>query len=153
MQKNPLFQSVGHNPANLPLEELRRQWAEAWGLKPHLKIGRTMLIKSLEYKTQKQGTGGLHPDQHQRLKKLIAAYKRNPHCFDENIHGLKPGTRLVKIWKEKRHSVLVIENGFEYQDKIFTSLSEVAVAITGSRWNGWVFFGLKKHKRYSKVMA
>lgn len=141
------------NLKTLPLAELRQIWAEAWGTQPHAKIGRTMLIKSLEYKRREQTMGGLSPDLQQRLKILVAAYKRNPRYFDEDVHGLKPGTRLVKTWKETRHTVLVVKNGFEYEDRIYTSLSEVAFAITGSRWNGWVFFGLKKHNRKMEAQA
>lgn len=135
------------NLKTLPLAELRQIWAEAWGTAPHAKIGRTMLIKSLEYKRREQAMGGMPPELQKRLKTLVAVYKRNPRYFDEDVHGLKPGTRLVKTWKESRHTVLVVKNGFEYEDRIYTSLSEVAFAITGSRWNGWVFFGLKKHNR------
>lgn len=117
------------------------------GMAPHAKIGRTMLEKSLAYKLREQEAGGLDPDLRERLKKLVSGYKRNPRCFDDNIQRLKPGTRLVKIWKETRHSVLVLVNGFEYDGRIYSSLSEIAATITGSRWNGWVFFGIKKHRR------
>lgn len=141
------------NLKTLSLPELRQMWAMAWGKEPHAKIGRTMLIKSLEYKPRELATGGISPHLQQRLKALVTAYKRNPRCFDEDVHGLKPGTRLVKTWKENRHVALVVKNGFEYEDRIYTSLSEVAFAITGSRWNGWVFFGLKKHNRKTEAQA
>lgn len=141
-----------HNDlTNLQLAELRQIWAGVWGMQPHARIGRTMLIKSIEYKRQEQNTGGPPREQQQRLKALVTAYKRNPGYFDESLHGLKPGTRLVKTWKENRYAVLVVRNGFEYEDRIYTSLSEVAFAITGSRWNGWVFFGLKKHNRKAEA--
>ncbi len=129
----------------LPTVELRKLWQGVWNIKPHASIGRTMLIKSIQFKRrQKETPPG--PEMEKKLKQLVASYKRNPRCFDENIVGIKPGTRIVKIWKEKRHSVMVLENGFEYQDKTFTSLTEVARSITGTHWNGWVFFGLKKKK-------
>jgi hypothetical protein len=140
------------NFTNMSLTELRQQWAEVWGKNPHAKIGRMMLIKSLEYKRREQETGGML-DLQKRLKTLVAAYKRNSRYFDEGVHGIKPGTRLVKTWKEKRHTVLVVKNGFEYEDRIYTSLSEIAATITGSRWNGWVFFGLKKHNRKTETEA
>lgn len=133
--------------SELSLPELRRQWAQAWGIEPHAHIGRKMLTVSLEYKHRELAAGGLPLEVQQRLKVLIAAYKRNPRYFDEGLHGLKPGTRLVKTWREKRHTVLVTRQGFEYEGKTYTSLSEIATTITGSRWNGWVFFGLKKQNR------
>lgn len=135
------------NLNELPLAELRQQWAQAWGIQPHIHIGRKMLVQSLEYKRQEQAAGGIPPDVQQRLKALITAYKRNPRYFDEGLHGLKPGTRLVKTWREKRHAVLVTKYGFEYDGKTYTSLSEIASTITGSRWNGWVFFGIKKQSQ------
>jgi hypothetical protein len=99
-----------------------------------------MLERSLAYKIQ----GGLNPEQDARLDQLIKEYKRNPACFDERAGALKPGTRLVRTYNNKKHSVLVKADGFEYQDQIYSSLSKVANDITGKRWNGWVFFGLKK---------
>ena len=58
-----------------------------------------------------------------------------------------PGTRFVRIWKDCRYEVLAHENGFEYEGRMFRSLSAVAREITGTRWNGKIFFGLKKGKR------
>jgi len=124
----------------LPLQELREQWAAAWGRKPHSRIGRVMLEKSLAYKLQ----GGTGLQQQARLNQLIKEYKRNPACFDKRAGALKPGTRLVRIHNGKKHSVLVKADGFEYQNQTYSSLSKIANDITGKRWNGWVFFGLKK---------
>lgn len=134
----------GPTPENLPLNELRQVWAQAWGFEPHVRIGRTMLEKSLAYKRRELECGGLSPDQQKRLDQLIKQYKRNPGCFDETAGTLKPGTRLVRTYDGKKHSVIVKEVGFEYQGQDYTSLSKIANDITGKSWNGWVFFGLKK---------
>lgn len=151
MRKPQHLQPNNQDINHLPLSELRQKWAIAWGVPPHAKIGRAMLTKSLEYKIREQETGGQKPQRHERLKKFISTYKRNPRCFDDNVQRLKPGTRLVKIWKEKRHSVLVLANGFEYDGRAYSSLSEIAATITGSRWNGWVFFNIKKHRRNTDI--
>jgi hypothetical protein len=132
------------NLASLSLDDLRQKWSLAWGQNPHPRIGRTMLLKSLEYKILEQESGGLTPEQRQRLMQMIKSYKRNPNFFDENVPVLKPGTRLVRNWNGKRYSVLVQNAGYEYKDKLYKSLSQVAFEITGTRWNGWVFFDLKK---------
>lgn len=129
---------------NLPLNGLRALWAELWGIAPHKGIGPALLQKSIDYKVREQEGRGLNADQCARLNQLIKQYKRNPRCFDERCSALKPGTRLVRKWKGKQHSVLVKSNGFEYQDKIYTSLSQIANNITGTRWNGHVFFGMKR---------
>ena len=62
----------------------------------------------------------------------------------QSKNGILPGTRFVRIWKGCRYEVLAQEKGFEYDGRIFRSLSAVAREITGTRWNGRLFFGLKK---------
>lgn len=141
MEKTILDHNVIGHLTSLSIEELRQEWASAWGLQPHARIGRSMLEKSLAYKQPGQG---LTSDQQKRLEQLIKQYKRNPNCFDENVSVLKPGTRLVRSWNGTRHSVLVQTAGYEYKGKIYGSLSQIASEITGTRWNGWIFFGLKK---------
>ena len=128
----------------LSLEKLRDQWAKAWGRIPHRYIGRKMLERSLEFKQRARGEDGLTPEQKQRLNKLIKAYKRNPNYFDEGRMVLKPGIKLVREWQGHKHVVTVTHDGFEYQNVRYNSLSKIANDITGSRWNGWLFFGLKK---------
>jgi hypothetical protein len=141
MRKTILDHNIISHLTNLSLEELRREWASVWGMQPHTRIGRSMLEKSLAYKRRGQS---LTLDQQKRLDQLIKQYKRNSNCFDENAPVLKPGTRLVRNWNGVRYSVLVQTVGYEYRDKIYSSLSQIASEITGTRWNGWVFFGLKK---------
>lgn len=131
--------------AQLSLTELRRQWAEVWGIQPHRYIRREMLEKSLEFKQRQRRGEGLTLEQRKRLDNLIAQYKRNPEHFDQvNMSAIKPGTRLVRVWQGKRYNVIIRATGYEYDGKIFKSLSQIASDITGTRWNGWVFFGLKE---------
>lgn len=99
-----------------------------------------MLERSLAYKLQAE----LSPEQQTQLNQLIKEYRRNPACFDERVGALKPGTRLVRVYNGIKHNVLVKSDGFEYLDQTYSSLSKIANYITGKRWNGWVFFGLKK---------
>lgn len=141
MRKTNLDHNIPSHLTNLSIEELRREWASVWGMQPHTRIGRSMLEKSLAYK---QRGKDLTLDQQKRLEQLIKQYKRNPNCFDENVPILKPGTRLIRNWNGNRHSVLVQVAGYEYNGKIYGSLSQIASEITGTRWNGWIFFGLKK---------
>lgn len=129
----------------LSLTELRQIWSKLWGIEPHAKIGRTMLEKSLHYKLLQNDICELPKDTNERLNQLVKSYKRNSKYFDEYKPILKPGTRLIRNWNGNRHSVLVLKNGeYEYQGKTYSSLSQIAFHITGTRWNGWVFFGLKK---------
>ncbi len=130
------------NLAKLPLTQLRQLWANAWGRKPHARIGRRMLEKSLEYKTYELNRSFFNKGD-TRLSELIRKYKHNPYSF-ENDAILKIGTRLVRLYGGEKHTVLVRADGFEYAGKNYTSLSKIANDITGKNWNGWVFFGLKK---------
>ena len=144
MQNNQRNQSPDNTIAQMSLPELRQKWAEHWGMAPHARIGRIMLEKSLAFKLRETSGEGLSAEQQKRLDNLVAQYKRNPRIFDERSSTLKPGIRLVKNYNGQHHSVLVCAEGFEYRDKNYGSLSEIATVITGTRWNGWVFFGLKK---------
>ncbi len=144
MQKTTSNQRLDNNITQLPLEELRQKWAEIWGIKPHGRIARATLEKSLEFKLRENRGEGLTEEQRARFDHLVSAYRRNPRFFDENLSELKPGVRLVKTYNGEHHSVLVHPDGYEYRDKRYGSLSEIAALITGTRWNGWVFFGLKK---------
>ena len=130
----------------LSLKELRALWAKVWRMEPHRRIGRKMMERSLAYKMREQEGYGLTSDQKQRLNKLITAYKRNPNYFDQGHAALKPGMRLIRNWQGKAHAVTVPANGFTYEAREYSSLSTIASEITGSRWNGWVFFGLKNKK-------
>jgi hypothetical protein len=130
--------------ASCSLDELRRQWATLWGMEPPLYLGRAMLVKSIAFKQRQDHGQGLTPEQQKQLATLMKAYRRNPKSFAQDAGALKPGMRLIRMHNDLKHSILVLPHGFEYEGKVYTSLSEIAYAITGTRWNGWVFFGLKK---------
>lgn len=133
----------------LPLDELRQMWSDAWKIKVNLNIGRKILEKSLEYKVLEQQGKGLSPDQLTKLNKLIKVYKQHPQRFETREADLKEGTRLVRIWKGEKHVVTVTGIEFEYRGITYGSLSRIANVITGKKWNGWVFFGLKSKKTKS----
>jgi hypothetical protein len=57
------------------------------------------------------------------------------------------GTRLVREWNGIEHTVTVLRDGFEFAGRKYKSLSAIARAITGTRWNGWRFFGIREIKR------
>ena len=112
---------MSENLKKLPLKDIRSLWATKWNLDHNTRIGRAMLEKSLLYKEH-----GLAPTHEIELKKLTKQYKRNSKCFDET-YALKPGTKLVRNWKGKQHSVTVKTDGFEYKDAIYPNLSEAGV--------------------------
>ena len=129
-------------------DELKQMWKKYHKTTPP-PFNRVFLIKRLAYRIQELAYGGLSKETEQRLDSLAS---------DENGQSNKmpakeqilPGTRLVRGWKGVEHSCTVLDDGFEYQGRRFKSLSAVANCITGSRWNGLVFFGLKKQGRGGK---
>jgi hypothetical protein len=131
---------MNKNLSTIELAQLRQMWAEAWSKKPSKRLGRTLLETSLTFKC----SNTLTPDLQSRLEQLVKSYKRNPNFFDESCNALRPGTQLMRNWKGKKHTVLVKPDGFDFQGRHYTSLSQIANDITGTRWNGHVFFGLKK---------
>ncbi len=149
MKKRQINQSFDYSIAQLSTVDLRQEWAKFWGIQPHRYIRREMLEKSLLYKMRQDAGHGLTSAQQTRLDRLVRAYKKNPSCFDDARINIKPGTRLFRMWNGEKYSVIVLIDGFEYKDRKYSSLSEVASLITGTRWNGWVFFGLKKKKASS----
>jgi len=131
------------NYRSLTLQELRQQWADSWGIEPHRYIGRKMLETSLELKQYQHQNPILYDQKMKQLYKIINSYKRNRNHFKNPIPELSSGAKLIRIWKGEKHIVTVLKDGFEYNQTRFSSLSAIANHITGSRWNGNVFFGLK----------
>lgn len=129
---------------NLDIRELRELWSQLWSRTPHTRMGRTMLEKSILYKQREQQGLGLTPEQKAHLDQLVQQYKNNPKCFDVPSNPLKPGVRLVRMYKEKKYCVVVQPNYFEYRDLKWFSLCAIANDITGTKTDGWKFFGIKR---------
>lgn len=118
----------------LSLAELRERWA-AHVAKPLPRVRRTLLALALAWELQAQVHGGLPSLVQRRLVQLAGGQMRQP---------AKAGTRLVREWKGVLHTVIIdAEQQVHWNGKQWNSLSEVARAITGTRWSGPAFFGLK----------
>jgi hypothetical protein len=121
--------------------ELRDMWHELFGQEPPVR-GRRYLEDRLAYRLQELRFGGLSDRARRKLDALAgqldpkAARRRDP-------DRLLPGTELQRQWQGVEHVVRVREHDFEYNGRSYRSLSAVARAITETRWNGWLFFGLK----------
>jgi acetylornithine/succinyldiaminopimelate/putrescine aminotransferase len=118
--------------------KLRKRWSKAWGKNPHAKISQDMLERSLHYK--KHIEPSISNDVKIRLDKLVTDYKDNQNNLNGSAQALQPGMKLIRNWQGTDHTVTVLENGFEYKGQHYKSLSKIANDITGSRWNGWLFF-------------
>jgi Protein of unknown function (DUF2924) len=130
--------------------ELLTRWREKLKQAPPSHLNKPILVPLLAYRLQEQALGGLKPEYKRRLRQLAETFARNPSRFAEAISSsarIKPGTRLIRQWDGQTHQVTVAEEGFEYKGERFRSLSEIARQITGTRWSGPLFFGLKQGQR------
>ena len=105
--------------------------------------GASLLRRRLAYELQARAHGDLPAEARRRLKRLHQAFKADPAYTPLPGLGLKPGTVLTRTWRGVMHHVDVMDEGFEYRGERFGSLSEIARRITGTRWSGPLFFGLK----------
>lgn len=109
-----------------------------------IKNNHEMLRRRIIYKLQENKFGGLSSKSQAQIKKLNEQLKSGKE--PSNIHELsiKNGTKLLREYQGKKHEVIVLDKGFEYQNKQYRSLSRIAFEITGTKWNGKLFFGVKK---------
>jgi hypothetical protein len=129
-----------------PIETLRQKWRELFEREPPL-YNRRYLESRLAYRIQELAYGGLRPETIERLEALadeLEGKGGRRRCTIES----RPiaGTRLIREWKGVEHCVTVRDEDFEYQGRPYLSLSAIARTITGTRWNGLVFFGLKNQR-------
>lgn len=128
--------------------ELKAQWRELFESEPP-PFNRRYLESRLAYRIQELAYGGLKPSTVRKLEKLGEQLDGG----DRKKSGMRAdrdrpiiGTRLIREWQGDEHVVTVTADGFEWQGRPYKSLSAIARAITGTRWNGWVFFGLKSRR-------
>jgi hypothetical protein len=130
-----------------PTPELKRQWRDLFQTEPP-PYNRRFLESRLAYRIQELAYGGLKPETIERLEALAEQLDggrlevRRRRADDRPIAG----TRLIREWKGVEHTVTVLQDGYEWQGRPYKSLSAVARAITGTRWNGLLFFGLKNQR-------
>ncbi len=128
--------------------ELKQQWRELFGKEPP-PFNRKYIESRLAYRIQELTFGGLKPETVARLEapgeQLDGGHVE---VRRKRVEG-RPiaGTRLIREWQGVEHTVTVLHDGYEWQGRPYRSLSAAARAITGTRWNGLVFFGLKSQGR------
>ena len=96
---------------------------------------------------QQQAAGGLTPQVQKTLRDMARSLAQGAPPSKAPMGPLKAGTRLLRTWQAESHEVLVLEKGFSYRGTTYASLSEIARIITGARWSGPLFFGLKPPSR------
>jgi hypothetical protein len=129
------------------IADLKQKWRDLFEAEPP-PYNRRFLEHRLAYRIQELTYGGLKPETLRRLRALAETLdggdpqRRRQPANDRPIAG----TRLIREYQGVEHCVTVRDDGYEYQGCPYKSLSAIARAITGTRWNGLVFFGLKSHQ-------
>ena len=130
-----------------PTPDLKQQWRDLFETEPP-PYNRRFLESRLAYRIQELAYGGLKPETIARLEALGQQLDGGNMVLRRTRAEEKPisGTRLIREWQGVEHCLTVRDHDYEYQGRPYKSLSAAARAITGTRWNGWVFFGLKNQR-------
>jgi hypothetical protein len=132
-------------------EELRKRWKLLFGRPAPKSLRRKFMARAVAYQMQVAAYGGLSAATKRRLREIAIAV-RNGDC--PGVFGgvqIKPGTQLIRQWRNTTHTVMVLDEGFALDGRTYKSLSATAKAITGTNWNGYAFFGIKRAARGNKA--
>ena len=122
---------------SLSRTDLVERWVGLHGSPPLQTMTEGLLARGIAYEMQVRQLGGLTPPE---MKALGALARGRP---NPSLGAIKAGTRLYRSWRGVTQEVLVLESGYSWRSKSYASLSQVARAITGTRWSGPRFFGLQ----------
>jgi hypothetical protein len=127
----------------LGLNELRARWRQLYETAPPPRFSRDLLQRAVAYRMQEQLLGGLKLTTRRLLQRIAEAARERKPLKLTPVRRLEPGAILVREWNGTKHRVIILESGVRFRDQRYRSLSEVARLITGNRWSGPLFFGLK----------
>lgn len=137
----------------MPPAQLRSLWRDTYR-SPAPDIGRDLLRRGIANRLQERLHGKLPNATKREIERLRKRLERTGKAGHMHAISLKTGTRLVRSWNGKSYHVLVCDDGFEFQERNYKSLSHIAREITGAHWSGPRFFGLKKRAGYqSKAIS
>jgi hypothetical protein len=133
--------------AELDTPALRREWRRLYRSHPPQHIRRDLLILAIAWKLQERVYGGLTAAQKRKLVGIAEEFRKSGELSGSPAIRVKPGMRLVREWRGDTHTVLVLEDGFEWNGNYRPSLSAIAREITGTQWSGPRFFGLQRRPK------
>jgi hypothetical protein len=130
---------------DLDVQQLRSRWHTAFGRRPPPHLSRHLLFRTLAYRLQTDRWGDLDTESRRLLDRSDSPEKAGQRALDlsRRTVELRPGTILSREWNGQMQRVAVLPEGFAWDGNTYPSLSQVALAITGTRWNGPRFFGLR----------
>ena len=125
------------------IKDLRQRCKTFHGRQPPDGLGRSFLIRAIAYRLQEQAFGGLKPSTRRLLARVAEEAAAGSSPKRPPVRKAETGPILVREWQGNAHRVTVLGDGVSFNGKHYRSLSEVAREITGSRWSGPRFFGLR----------
>ena len=128
----------------LSLDALKLRFLELRGVPLPKFMRRDLMTRAVAHALQEHVLGGLERETQKRLDRLVRGIVPSGDKPPPAPNRVKTGTRLVREWQGQVHEVTVTPEGFVWNGEPHRSLSRIARLITGTRWNGWVFFGIKK---------
>ena len=128
----------------LSADDLRRRWCRMFRCPPPHQASVDFLRRAVVHRLQEESLHRLASGTRRRLVRLAEEIERRAARPQVQRPTHKPGTRLVREWQDALHEVEVLIEGYAYRGERYDSLSEIARQITGTRWNGPLFFGLRK---------
>jgi DUF2924 family protein len=134
---------IGRLP-ELSLLELRVRWKTLFGHPAPKSLRRNFLARAVAYQMQVEAYGGLSVATKRRLREIAHAVRNGDANAMLGSGRIKPGTQMIRQWQNTTHTVTALADGFEWNGRTYKSLSAVANAITGTNWNGFAFFGIKR---------
>jgi hypothetical protein len=132
----------------LTAQQLRTEWRRLYRGQPP-RLSRDLLIRTIAYRMQELAYGGLSKATQRKLASLTKELEANGSVVVAPDIRIRAGGRLVREWRGRTHTVAVVEGGFEYGGRAYTSLTRIAHTITGAHWSGPRFFGLIRKKTLS----
>jgi hypothetical protein len=139
--------------AVMPIAQLRVRYREVFRTDPPKAFGPDLLRRSIAHRIQEKAYGGLSRTTQRLLDQMTKAFLAKPSGKIVLPRRIKPGAVLVREWKGRSHRVMVLAEGFAYDGNTYGNLSEIAGRITGTRWNGPRFFGLRSKMEESGKAA
>jgi hypothetical protein len=142
----------------LDLRGLHARWQGVFQKPASAHLTRHLLFAIIAYRIQADRFGDLDHETKRMLERTVAketgpAMSARLASFDQKRTELTPGTVLVREWDRRSQRVMVMADGFAWNGQTYDSLSKVAFAITGTRWNGPRFFGLRDNEDRSTMEA
>jgi hypothetical protein len=134
-----------------PIVKLRNRYRDLFRAEPPKAFGPDLLRRSIAHRIQERAYSGLSREHQRLLDQLVRAAQAKPNGRLELPRQIKSGSEHVRTWNRRTYRVIVMEKGFAHDGRTYSNLSEIASKITGTKWNGPRFFGLRSSSGKTEV--